>query len=156
MGNKKAASQDKSWPMFPLDAKIHTEPLRVCKSLIPYLPFDKQKNISIFIKLFELMAVIDYYSEDKKLVNQPINLRDNDDWQRDLLETIKDNLDPDNAFWIDIIFKFNDVQEILSTAQSPTPLIEDDNNPKEFIENISPMLDDNQQKMLKMLSAIMK
>lgn len=173
MNSKKPVIDHKSWPMFPLDAEIHTEPLRVCKSLLPYLPFEKQKNISIFIKFYELMSVIDHYSGEDTAQQPTTNFRQDKALQRDLLESVKGSLDPNNAFLIDILFKFGDVQKILSAVQSGTPYTEMTNteppkaletipaktNPgpsNDFMENISPMLDDNQKNMLKMLSTIMK
>lgn len=159
----KTTSDGKSWPMFPLDAQIHTEPLRVCKSLIPYLPLEKQKNISIFIKVFELMAVINYYSDMDDLDFQHTNFRESETWQKDLLYSVKDSLDPSNAYWVDILLKIGDVKQILADAQSvppsretqPKPTSNDSEKSKEFIQNISPMLDDNQKKILEMLSTIM-
>lgn len=161
---------DKSWPMFPLDAEIHTEPLRVCKSLIPYLPLQKQKDISIFIKVYELMAVVNYYSHIDEWEQPSGNFRDRENWQVDLLHSIKENLDPSNAYWIDILFKVNDVKNILTSVQSgstytePTELTRPVEVPtpppqgtsQEFVDNIAPMLDDNQKKILQTLSTFMK
>lgn len=171
--NAKTIQDNHSWPMFPLDAQIHTESLRVCKCLIPYLPFEKQKNISIFIKVFELMSVVDYFSSVDIMDNASENLRNNETWQTDLLHSVKNNLDPNNAYWVDIFFKINDVRKILAVAQSGSPATETPSlkasptehephtttNPeasKDFIQNISPLLDDNQRKMLEMLSTIIK
>ena len=172
--SSKSTSQDKSWPMFPLDAQIHTEPLRVCKSLIPYLPYDKQKTICIFIKLYELISVVEHYSSTNDPLHPHTNFRESENWQSDLLYSVKDNLDPQNAYWVDIFFKIRDVKKILESVQSGTPYndtatrIESPkqtqtpavtDNPgvsKEFTQTISPMLDDNQKKMLEMLSTIMK
>ncbi len=167
--NTKTASHDKAWPMFPLDAEIHTEALRVCKSLIPYLPLKKQKDLSIFIKVYELMSVINYYSAMDEPNISPNNFRESETWQMDLLHSVKENLDPSNAYWVDILFKFNDVKNILSSVQSgdsylePTNIPAPEDNPQvalkgtsqEFIQNISPMLDDNQKKFLETLSTIM-
>lgn len=168
--NPKTSTNDKSWPMFPLDAEIHTEPLRVCKSLIPYLPLKKQKDLSIFIKVYELMSVVNYYSniDEEKLA--PSNFRESETWQTDLLQSVKENLDPSNAYWVDILFKINDVKTILTSVQSGTPYHAPSNTlsptvtpqlspkgvSKEFTENISPMLDDKQRKLLETLSTIMK
>ncbi|HHX60536.1 MAG TPA: hypothetical protein GX707_07405 [Epulopiscium sp.] len=168
--NRKSTPDGKSWPMFPIDAEIHTEPLRVCKSLIPYLPFEKQKSLSIFIKVYELMSVVNYFSAMDEDDHQAGNFRQSDTWQMDLLHSVKDNLDPANAYWVDILFKVNDVKNILASAQlgapykdpttalatsNPTqPLFSQPSN--EFIQNIAPMLDDNQRKLLETLSTIMK
>ena len=156
--NTKSTSSDKSWPMFPLDAQIHTEPLRVCKSLIPYLPFEKQKSISVFIKFYELMTIINYFSTVNQWDYPVTDFREKDNWQIDMLNSIKDSLDPANAYWVDIIFKLNDVKKILASAQSPptqkqtTQVGVSD----EFKQNISPMLDDSQKQLLETLSAFMK
>lgn len=156
---------NKSWPMFPLDAQIHTEPLRICKSLIPYLPFEKQKNLSIVIKLYELISVIDHFS-DTDVTNYPTShFRESETWQTDLLTSIRSNLDPQNAYWVDIFFKFNDIKKILSSAQSggliaqapsntETPITSE--GPKNFLDNISPMLDDQQKQFLNILSTVIK
>lgn len=163
--NSKATDQDKVWPMFPLDAQINTEPLRVCKSLIPYLPFEKQKTICIFIKIYELMSVVDHFSDPDDPPQEKGYFRDSETWQADLLQSVKGSLDPQNAYWVDIFFKLKDVTKILEAAnsgaipiQAPTPATATDppTRSKEFTENISPMLDDNQKKMLEMLSTIMK
>ncbi len=168
--NAKTAPGEKSWPMFPLDAEIHTEPLRVCKSLIPYLPLEKQKSLSIFIKVYELMSVIDHYS-DIGVEEAPINhYRESDTWQMDLLHSVKENLDPANAYWVDILFKINDVKDILASAGSEAPYQDSTRREplaetaqasptgtsQDFIENISPMLDDSQRQILETLSAFMK
>lgn len=169
----KVASDGKSWPMFPLDAEIHTEPLRVCKSLIPYLPFEKQKSLSIFIKAYELMSVVNHFSAIEEPSQPSSHFRESETWQMDLLHSVKDNLDPANAYWVDIFFKINDVKNILASAQlgstynEPTPAASSSQMPssskvsskgssEDFMQNISPMLDDNQRKILETLSAIMK
>lgn len=156
--SKKSTSGDNSWPMFPLDAQIHTEPLRVCKSLIPYLPFEKQKSVSVFIKFYELMSVINYFSTVNEWDYPTANYRENDKWQIDMLNSMKNSLDPANAYWVDIIFKLKDVKNILASAQSPAPPKE--TSPigvsDEFTQNISPMLDDSQKQLLETLSAFMK
>lgn len=164
--NPKTISDGKSWPMFPLDAEIHTEPLRVCKSLIPYLPFEKQRDLSIFIKIYELMSVVNHFSAINELEPPLSNFRESETWQLDLLHSVKDSLDPANAYWVDILFKINDVRNILSSAQSGSPYEESVNfatpaplsngTSEDFIQNISPMLDDNQKKILETLSAFMK
>lgn len=156
--DSKSTSGDKSWPMFPLDAQIHTEPLRICKSLIPYLPFEKQKSIYVFIKFYELITIVNYFSNVNQWDYPIANYRENDNWQVDMLNSIKDNLDPANAYWIDIVFKLNDVKKILTSAQSPqsqetTPQI---GVSDEFKQNISPMLDDSQKQLLETLSTFMK
>lgn len=168
--NTKTTPNDKSWPMFPLDAEIHTEPLRVCKSLIPYLPLKKQKDLSIFIKVYELMSVVNYYSDIDEQNTPSSNFRESETWPMDLLHSVKENLDPSNAYWVDILFKFNDVKNILSSVQSGASYLEPTNIPppedkpqvalkgtsQEFNQNISPMLDDNQKRLLETLSTIMK
>lgn len=153
-----------SWPMFPIDAQIHTEPLRVCKCLIPYLPFEKQRDISILIKVFELVSVADYFADLDEPDSNFINSSRSDNWQSNLLHSVKNNLDPKNAYLADIFFKINDVKKILSTAQSSPPPAEkvpetSDTNTEtspNFLENIAPSLDDNQKKILEMLSMVMK
>ena len=167
--NTNATSGDKAWPMYPLDAQIHTEPLRVCKSLIPYLPLEKQKNISIFIKAYELISVINHYADLDALEEPSSHFRKSDTWQIDLLHSVKESLDPANAYWVDILFKINDVRGILASAQSGSSSEEASNlpaasnpptppkgNSQEFIDNIAPMLDDNQRKILETLSSFMK
>lgn len=164
--NSTLTSNEKSWPMFPLDAEIHTEPLRVCKSLVPYLSFEKQKNISIFIKFYELISVIDYFSDMEDPGSEPPYFREDESWPKELLYSVKDSLDPSNAYWVDILLKINDVKDILAAANSgqssspattpPDPNPSPGTQSKEFTENIAPMLDDNQKKMLEMLSNIMK
>ncbi len=158
----KASSQDNSWPMFPLDAQIHTEPLRVCKCLIPYLPLEKQRDISILIKVFELAAVAEHFSNLDDTDSNLTRSDSSEPWQKDLLASVRNNLDPKNAYWVDILFKIHDVKEILATAQSseddkPLEIEEDSSKPsKEFTENISPHLNDNQKQILEMLSTVMK
>ena len=168
--NTKNTPNDKSWPMYPLDAEIHTEPLRVCKALIPYLPFEKQKSLSIFIKAYELMSVVNHFSAIDEWEQPSKNFRESDTWPLDLLHSVKDSLDPTNAYWVDILFKVNDVKNILAAAQSKSPYSSPSDlavSPKEvarpsngtsqeFLQNISPMLDDHQKQLLDMLSTIMK
>lgn len=169
MSEAKPVTHNRSWPMCPVDAGIHTESLRVCKSLIPYLSFEKQKNISIMIKLYELMSVIAHYSDDNNFEEPAGNFRTNKAVQRDLLESVKSSLDPKHAHWVDLFFKFGDMQKILTAMQAETPDAQASNEPLEsqtaetkpgpsqdFMENIAPMLDDNQKNMLEMLSTIMK
>lgn len=168
--NSNIALNEQSWPMFPLDAEIHTESLRVCKSLVPYLSYEKQKNISIFIKFYELMSVIEHFSNSENSDHDPPYFRESETWPKELLYSVKDSLDPSNAYWVDILLKVNDVKDILAAANSeqssaqattkpapvPNPSPSQPTQSKEFIENIAPMLDDNQKKMLEMLSSIMK
>lgn len=160
-------SGQKSWPMFPIDSEIHTEPLRVCKCLIPYLPFEKQRDLSIVIKVFELVAVADYFAgfDPEDIVTA--NSTRSETWQTDLLTSIKNNLDPKNAFLADVFFKINDVKDILANAKlgSPAPTktspVPPPNPPnptpsKDFMDNIVPSLNDSQKGLLKMLSTVMK
>lgn len=160
-----SVSGEKSWPMFPLDAQIHTESLRVCKCLIPYLPFEKQRDLSILIKVFELVSISNHFSNLDVASTTHLDLNRGENWQSDLLLSVKNNLDPKNAYWVDIFFKINDVKKILASAQSSPPptekvaKIENNNNPKpsqDFMNNIAPSLDDNQKRILEMLSTVMK
>ncbi len=167
--NPATSPDGKSWPMFPLDVEIHTESLRVCKSLIPYLPFEKQKNLSIFIKAYELMSVVNHFAAIDEKDHPSSHFRESETWQMDLLHSVKNSLDPDHAYWVDIFFKINDVKNILASAQSGSPYTESTTvEPpsktqgaskgvsNEFIQNISPMLDDHQKNLLETLSTIMK
>ena len=157
-------SEQRSWPMFPLDAQIHTEPLRVCKCLIPYLPFEKQRDLSILIKVFELVSISNYFSTLDVANTTKLDLNRGENWQSDLLHSVKNNLDPKNAYWVDIFFKINDVKKILASAQSSFAPTEKAANIKNsntkpsqnFMENIAPNLDDSQKKILEMLSTVMK
>lgn len=157
-------SGQKSWPMFPIDSEIHTEPLRVCKCLIPYLPFEKQRDLSIVIKVFELIAVADYFAGFDPGDIVIVNSSRSETWQTDLLTSIKNNLDPQNAYWVDIFFKINDVKDLLANAKpglpppketSPVP----PSNPtpsQDYMDSIAPSLNDSQKDLLKMLSTVMK
>jgi len=162
-------SEQKSWPMFPLDSKIHTEPLRVCKCLIPYLPFEKQRDLSIVIKIFELMAVTDYFAGFDPGDIVLVNATRSETWETDLLTSIRSNLEPQNAYWVDIFFKINDVKDILANAKPGLPPPKETSqipperpNPsnaapsKDFMDNIAPSLNDSQKDLLKMLSTVMK
>ena len=159
--SQSSSPKEKTWAMLPIDAKIHTEPLRICKCLIPYLPFEKQRDLSIVIKIFELMAVADYFAGFDPGDIVIANSTRSETWQKDLLTSIKNNLDPENAYWADIFFKFNDVKDILANAQSSPPTSKEtatttSNAPpsKDFMDNIVPSLSDSQKDLLKMLTAV--
>lgn len=175
-----SAGDNATWKMSPIDAEIHTEPLRICKCLLPYLPYERQKSVSVALKLFELVSVMQYYSEPNILNNSMMRAKESENWQIDLLNSIRHNLDPSHAYLVDILFKLNDMRKILAAVQSNsyipptqtpnTPLITNteslqnsskdnsssNNSPKEIVEKLSPMLDDNQRKILETLSTIMK
>lgn len=164
-----SGKESKARSMFPLDEQIHTEPVRICKCLIPYLPYERQKTLSVGIKLFELFSVMEFYSNPDVVDNSIANFRESKTWQTDLLYSIKDNLEPNNAYWIDIFFKINDVQKILAAARSnpntiPAPFgnydtdksSEKHESSSEVIKRLSPQLNENQKNILEVLSTIMK
>ena len=61
--------------------------------LVGCLPLKKQKDLSIFIKVYELMSVINYYSAMDEPNISPNNFRESETWQMDLLHSVKENWD---------------------------------------------------------------
>lgn len=94
-----------------LDEQVNTELMRVCKCVLPYLDTPIQKNLAVSIKLFELIGVMQLYSDESNYGG--MRLARSDDWEKDLLHSIRSNLSPEKAYMIDAFLKFNEFRSIL-------------------------------------------
>lgn len=170
-----------SYSNNPLDDKVNSEFMRVCKCMIPYLDRDVQKNIAVGLKFLELVNTINAYN-DESAVNE-LSLTRQNNWEEDLLHNVRSNLSPEKAYIIDAVMKLKEVRSIISTKTTessvlPTsPLSEsryqtsfyNDNSvdpepvspqmnhtgsisPASILQAVSPLLDDNQKQLLNLFT----
>lgn len=160
--------------MISLDRAVNNDFLMISKSLIPYLPVERQKSLAIFVKTFELMQTIDLFSRDDFV--RSMSRSHEAGWEKDFLKDVRQNLSGDRGYFIDAILKLTEVRDLInnhpaqdnftppvptntesleetdsSTSASNNPI-----NPTEVINKLSTILEPNQVQLLKILSSFMK
>ncbi|MEG0013974.1 MAG: hypothetical protein RR324_04515 [Cellulosilyticaceae bacterium] len=160
-----------SYSNNPLDDKVNSEFMRVCKCMIPYLDRDVQKNIAVGLKFLELVNTINAYN-DENVVNE-LSLTRQNNWEEDLLHNVRANLSPEKAYIIDAVMKLKEVRSIISTKTTessdlPTSFYNDNSvepehvspqtnntasiSPASILQAVSPLLDDNQKQLLNLFT----
>ena len=167
-----------------LDDQVNTEFMRVCKCVLPYLDRGMQKNLAISLKALELISVMQLYNSDSPVTEVPLMRSEN--WERTLLNDVRNNLDSDKTYLIDALMKLSEFRSIMSQTSKNTEVetaepihfhSEDDSpveptrdepasstspppssspNPTDMLNAISPLLDDKQKQMLNLLSTFLK
>lgn len=166
-----------------LDDQVNTEFMRVCKCVLPYLDKGMQKNLAISLKALELISVMQLYNSDSTVTEVPLMRSEN--WERTLLNDVRNNLDSDKTYIIDALMKLSEFRSIMSqtpkntnvepaepiqfNSEDPnhTELARDESanttpppssapNPTDMLNAISPLLDDKQKQMLNLLSTFLK
>lgn len=97
--------------MTSLDHAINNDLLIVSKSLVPYLDVSRQKPIAILIKVIELLYTINLYSNPDAVLE--LSHAQEPGWEKDFLKDVKNNLDNDKAYLIDIILKLTEAKDLL-------------------------------------------
>ena len=167
-----------------LDDQVNTEFMRVCKCVLPYLDRGMQKNLAISLKALELISVMQLYNSDSPVTEVPLMRSEN--WERTLLNDVRNNLDSDKTYLIDALMKLSEFRSIMSQtskntdsetaepihfhsedthpieptrdepASSTPPPPSSSPNPTDMLNAISPLLDDKQKQMLNLLSTFLK
>lgn len=166
-----------------LDDQVNTEFMRVCKCVLPYLDKGIQKNLAISLKALELISVMQLYNSDSPVTEVPLMRSEN--WERTLLNDVRNNLDSDKTYIIDALMKLSEFRSIMSqtpkntnvehaepiqfNSEDPnnteltrdesantTPIPSSAPNPTDMLNAISPLLDDKQKQMLNLLSTFLK
>ena len=148
----------------------------ISKSLIPYLPVERQKSLAIFVKTFELMQTIDLFSRDDFV--RSMSRSHEAGWEKDFLKDVRQNLSGDRGYFIDALLKLTEVRDLIDNHSSQNNIITPDTtvsetpqdasspppqsnnsptiNPANVIDKLSTMLEPNQVQLLKVLSSFMK
>lgn len=171
-----------SYSNNPLDDKVNSEFMRVCKCMIPYLDRDVQKNIAVGLKFLELVNTINAYN-DESIVNE-ISLTRQSNWEDDLLHSVRSNLSPEKAYIIDAVMKLKEVRSIMSAKTTDSSLFPSDDqsesryqtslyndspldanppqpanpssiSPASILQAVSPLLDDNQKQLLNLFTTFL-
>lgn len=161
--------------MVSLDRAINNDFLTISKSLIPYLPLERQKSLAIFVKTFELMQTINLFSRDD--VVHSMSRSHEAGWEKEFLKDVRQNLSGDRGYFIDALLKLTEVRDLIDNHPTennyvtPTPIVEPYQNntpqtappnngpsinPADVIDKLSTMLEPNQVQLLKVLSSFMK
>lgn len=99
--------EDKKIVDFEQD--MQTPAIRTIKAAIPYLDFEYQKNIGIMVKVIELDNLIKSY----KNTAEAMTTGRKEGWQKDMLLSMKTELDKKNQYYIDMLVRFMDIKDII-------------------------------------------
>lgn len=162
--------------MTSLDHAINNDLLIVSKSLVPYLDVSRQKPIAILIKVIELLYTINLYSNPDAVLE--LSHAQEPGWEKDFLKDVKNNLDNDKAYLIDIILKLTEAKDLLvnpdfnlmqlfttnsapTTAQVTAPVTTQQETTttlpiEQLIGTLSSLFDTNGTQLLNALAALLK
>lgn len=97
--------------MTSLDHAVNNDLLIVAKSLVPYLDIQRQKTIAILLKAIELLYTINFYSNPEKVLE--LSQSQEPGWEKAFLKDVKENLDNEKAYFIDVILKLSEAKDLL-------------------------------------------
>lgn len=100
-----------------LDDQVNTEFMRVCKCVLPYLDRGMQKNLAISLKALELISVMQLYSAEPPITEVPLMRGEN--WENNLLNDVRNNLDSDKTYIIDAMMKLSEFRNIMAQSKNP-------------------------------------
>ncbi|MBR1443222.1 MAG: hypothetical protein IJ583_06780 [Firmicutes bacterium] len=95
------------------DEELQTPALKTIKAAIPYLDFEYQKNLGMFVKIMEINSLMRKYrsvsvtSSDK-----------NGNWQKAMLKDVSEQLEGRNKGIIQMIIKMIDISEIMQSIKN--------------------------------------
>lgn len=96
-----------------LEKDMQTPAIRTIKAAIPYLDYEYQRNIGIMVKIIELDNLIKNY----KTTAGAMSLTKKKGWQKEMLLSMKPELDRRNQYYIDMLVRFIDIKDIMENMQ---------------------------------------
>lgn len=111
--NEIKALEEKKPPIADFDQDLQTPAIRTIKAAIPYLDFEYQKNIGIMVKVIELDNLIKSY----KNTAEAMTTGRKEGWQKEMLLSMKKELDRKNQYYIDMLVRFMDIKDIIGKLE---------------------------------------
>lgn len=102
---------------------LQTPAIRTIKAAIPYLDFEYQRNIGIMVKIIELDNLIKRYQNTAIAMDTGRK----EGWQKEMLLSMKSELDKKNQYYIDMLVRFMDIKDIIAKVR-----LEEENNGSEI------------------------
>lgn len=102
------------------DDVIYTSEIKTLKAAIPYLKYEQQKNMAMFIKVIELKKLKEMY--DNNDVNIMIK-KENGEGGINMLSAVRKHMPPDKQQFIDIYIKFLEINKMIKKTNQNEGLI---------------------------------
>ncbi|MBR1736715.1 MAG: hypothetical protein IJ736_06820 [Firmicutes bacterium] len=95
------------------DEELQTPALKTIKAAIPYLDFEYQKNLGMFVKIMEINSLMRKYRSVSAA-----SAEKSGNWQKAMLKDVSEQLDGRNKGIIQMIIKMIDISEIMQSIKS--------------------------------------